>query len=126
MPLVSKKPSAAPANGEPAAAAPAAAAVVAAVGGGGGAAAPPPTAVLRMPDGTEILLPVLTDAAGARFLDVRRLQPTTGICTFDPGFGSTACEFSCVLGRPVGEAENILGTNRSTDRLLLITGHYPK
>jgi hypothetical protein len=98
MPLFAKKPSAAapPANGEPAAAAPPAPeaagpmAAVAAAAGGAAAAAPPPTAVLRMPDGAEILLPVLTDAAGARFLDVRRLQPTTGICTFDPGFTSTA------------------------------------
>jgi len=32
---------------------------------------------------------VLRDAAGATFVDVRRLYPDTGICTFDPGFNST-------------------------------------
>eukprot|EP00887_Chlorella_sp_A99_P000800 scaffold5.g800.t1 len=33
--------------------------------------------------------------AGDKFIDIRRLQPTTGLCTFDPGFGSTAsCESS--------------------------------
>ncbi|KAK2077381.1 hypothetical protein QBZ16_004226 [Prototheca wickerhamii] len=52
-------------------------------------------AVLKMPDGQEIKLPVLLDSAGAQFVDIRKLQPSTGICTFDPGFGSTAsCESS--------------------------------
>jgi citrate synthase len=52
-------------------------------------------ATLRLPDGVEITLPLLVDASGSRFIDVRKLQPTTGICTFDPGFGSTAaCESS--------------------------------
>ncbi len=37
-----------------------------------------PCATLRMPDGREIQLPVLTDAAGATFVDVRKLQPETG------------------------------------------------
>ena len=37
-----------------------------------------PSATLRLPDGREVSLPVLTDAAGALFLDVRRLQPDTG------------------------------------------------
>ena len=32
-------------------------------------------AVLRMPDGLEIELPVVTDAAGAKYVDIRRLQP---------------------------------------------------
>ena len=115
MPLFAKKP---PANGEPDAAAPTPGAdpagAVAAAAAAAAAPPPPPTAVLTMPDGQEILLPVLTDAAGARFLDVRRLQPATGICTFDPGFGSTG-EFSCVLGQPV-EAENVLETNQPTDQ----------
>jgi citrate synthase len=52
-------------------------------------------AEVKLPDGTIITLPVLRDVAGNRFLDVRKLQPTTGICTFDPGFTSTAsCESS--------------------------------
>jgi hypothetical protein len=38
----------------------------------------PPVATLRMPDGSEVQLPVLTDAAGALFVDVRKLQPETG------------------------------------------------
>jgi hypothetical protein len=32
-------------------------------------------AVLRMPDGSEIKLPVLLDSAGAQFVDIRKLQP---------------------------------------------------
>ena len=37
----------------------------------------------------------LQDASGARFIDIRKLQPTTGICTYDPGFTSTgACDSS--------------------------------
>ena len=44
----------------------------------------------RTPDGREIVLPVLTDAAGATFLDVRRLYPDHSVCTYDPGFNSTA------------------------------------
>jgi citrate synthase len=52
-------------------------------------------AVLTMPDGTKVEFPVLLDSSGAKFIDIRKLQPTTGICTFDPGFGSTAsCESS--------------------------------
>ncbi|DBA92912.1 hypothetical protein WJX79_000420 [Trebouxia sp. C0005] len=47
------------------------------------------TVSLKLPDGQELELPLLKDAAGNRFLDVRKLQPTTGICTFDPGFTST-------------------------------------
>eukprot|EP00884_Botryococcus_braunii_P014033 jgi/Botrbrau1/22630/Bobra.176_1s0057.1 len=47
-------------------------------------------ATVNLPDGTSITIPLLTDAAGCRFLDVRKLQPTTGIVTFDPGFTSTA------------------------------------
>ena len=38
-----------------------------------------PCATLRLPDGREVSLPVLTDAAGALFVDVRRLQPDTGV-----------------------------------------------
>ncbi|KIZ03654.1 type II citrate synthase [Monoraphidium neglectum] len=50
-------------------------------------------AKLSLPGGKTLDLPILTDAAGNTFIDIRRLQPTTGICTFDPGFTSTAaCE----------------------------------
>ena len=50
-------------------------------------------AMLRMPDGREIELPVMRDADGNQFVDVRKLHPSTGICTFDPGFTSiAACE----------------------------------
>ena len=34
------------------------------------------TAVLKMPDGSSIDLPVLVDSNGAKFVDVRKLQPT--------------------------------------------------
>ena len=33
---------------------------------------------------------MLTDAVGATFLDVRRLYPEHAVCTYDPGFNSTA------------------------------------
>ena len=33
------------------------------------------TAVIKMPDGTEIECPVLLDTNGAKFLDVRKLHP---------------------------------------------------
>ena len=36
-----------------------------------------------------VSLPVLIDAYGAQFVDIRRLQPETGICTYDDGFSST-------------------------------------
>mmetsp|Transcript_9683 Transcript_9683/g.23916 ORF Transcript_9683/g.23916 Transcript_9683/m.23916 type:complete len:431 (-) Transcript_9683:597-1889(-) len=50
-------------------------------------------ATLTLPGGRTVEIPVLRDAAGATFLDVRRLFPETGVCTFDPGFNSTAsCE----------------------------------
>jgi len=51
-------------------------------------------AKLKMPGTeTEIELPVLLDAFGNRFIDIQSLQPKYGICTYDPGFGSTAsCE----------------------------------
>ena len=54
---------------------------------------PPPdasTATVHLPDGRVVSLPVLTDNAGAIFLDVQRLYPEHKICTFDPGFNSTA------------------------------------
>jgi citrate synthase len=50
-------------------------------------------AKVTLPDGQELELPFLQDAAGNKFLDVRKLHPSTQICTFDPGFTSTAsCE----------------------------------
>lgn len=34
------------------------------------------TALLKMPDGQEITLPVLLGSSGDKFVDIRRLQPT--------------------------------------------------
>jgi len=48
------------------------------------------SATLYLPDGRVLRLPVLRDNAGATFLDVRRLYPEHAVCTFDPGFNSTA------------------------------------
>ncbi|KAI8476166.1 MAG: hypothetical protein J3K34DRAFT_455912 [Monoraphidium minutum] len=57
-----------------------------------------------LPGGRTLELPLLKvtgdralqrDAADNLFIDIRKLQPSTGICTFDPGFTSTAaCESS--------------------------------
>lgn len=33
-------------------------------------------ATVNLPDGTVISVPLLTDAAGCRFLDIRKLQPS--------------------------------------------------
>lgn len=41
--------------------------------------------------GKEIELPVLEDTFQNVFVDISKLQPTTKICTFDPGYTSTAC-----------------------------------
>jgi hypothetical protein len=38
------------------------------------------TAVIKMPDGTEIECPVLLDTNGAKFLDVRKLHPRYVFC----------------------------------------------
>jgi len=48
------------------------------------------TAKLTLPSGEVLSLPMLLDAAGGRFLDVRRLYGESGLCCFDPGFSSTA------------------------------------
>lgn len=37
-------------------------------------------AVLKMPDGSEIKLPVLLDSAGAQFVDIRKLQSSYVSC----------------------------------------------
>lgn len=57
------------------------------------------TATLSLSDGTSIELPVVRDAAGARFVDVQNLFATAGICTYDPGFTSTASCASAVRAR---------------------------
>ena len=47
-------------------------------------------AKLKMPGAeTEIELPVLLDVFGNQFIDIQSLQPKHGLCTYDPGFGST-------------------------------------
>lgn len=61
------------------------------------------SATLTLPDGRVLQLPVLRDAAGATFLDVRRLYPEHGVCAFDPGFNSTA---SCASAITYIDGEN--------------------
>jgi len=61
------------------------------------------SATLTLPDGRVLELPVLRDAAGATFLDVRRLYPEHAVCTFDPGFNSTA---SCASAITYIDGEN--------------------
>jgi citrate synthase len=48
---------------------------------------------LTLPNGDEVELPYMEDSAGQKFVDIRKLYNGHGICTFDPGFNSTAsCE----------------------------------
>ena len=54
------------------------------------------TATLSLSDGTSVELPVVRDASGARFVDVQNLFAIAGICTYDPGFTSTASCTSAV------------------------------
>jgi len=50
-------------------------------------------ASLALPNGQTVQLPMLVDSAGSSFVDIRNLYGETGVCCFDPGFGSTAsCE----------------------------------
>jgi citrate synthase len=51
-------------------------------------------AVLRVPGiDADIELPVLFDSFGGAFVDIQKLYSQHKVCTFDPGFMSTA---SCV------------------------------
>ncbi len=44
-------------------------------------------------DGREVELPVVTGVHGERGIDIRKLRATTGLVTYDPGYGNTAsCE----------------------------------
>ncbi|CAG9464379.1 unnamed protein product [Pedinophyceae sp. YPF-701] len=47
-------------------------------------------AKLTTPGGKTISLPYHRDNAGNEFVDISKLQPSTGICTYDTGFSSTA------------------------------------
>ena len=40
--------------------------------------------------GRALPLPVLADAAGAVFVDISKLYPSSGVCTLDVGYSSTA------------------------------------
>jgi citrate synthase len=56
-------------------------------------AKPAGEAVLRLPDGKELKLPMFKGSEGAPVVDVRTLYKNGGVFTFDPGFTSTAsCE----------------------------------
>jgi citrate synthase len=46
-------------------------------------------AVLYLPDGQSIELPVLTGTEGERAVDIGKLRPQTGYITMDPGYGNT-------------------------------------
>ena len=46
-------------------------------------------AVLYLPDGQSIELPVLTGTEGERAVDISKLRPQTGHITMDPGYGNT-------------------------------------
>jgi citrate synthase len=46
-------------------------------------------AVLYLPDGQTIELPVLTGSENEKAIDISKLRPTTGHITMDPGYGNT-------------------------------------
>jgi len=47
-------------------------------------------ALLRLDNGIEVELPILSGTAGPGVLSVKDLYKTTGLFTYDPGFVSTA------------------------------------
>ena len=53
-------------------------------------------ASLTLPDGRSIHLPILEDVAGNSFVDIRSLYGSLGVCTYDPGFTSTASCHSAI------------------------------
>ena len=53
------------------------------------------------------------DASGARFVDIRKLQTSTGLCTFDPGFTSTGTPLCAESAKPrIIRAHDISGMRR--------------
>jgi len=52
-------------------------------------------AVLNLPDGQTIELPVITGTENEKAIDISKLRPQTGHITLDPGYGNTgSCESS--------------------------------
>lgn len=52
-------------------------------------------AVLNLPDGQSIELPVMVGTENEHAVDISKLRPTTGYITMDPGYGNTgSCESS--------------------------------
>jgi citrate synthase len=50
-------------------------------------------AILHLPDGQTIELPVITGSENEKAVDISKLRPTTGHITMDPGYGNTgSCE----------------------------------
>ena len=50
-------------------------------------------AILHLPDGQTIELPVLTGSENEKAIDISKLRPQTGHITLDPGYGNTgSCE----------------------------------
>ena len=50
-------------------------------------------AILYLPDGQTIELPVLTGSENEKAIDISKLRPQTGHITLDPGYGNTgSCE----------------------------------
>src|SRR5215210_5192327 len=48
------------------------------------------TAILKLPDGTNLEFPVLPGTTGPEVVDIRTLYGKSGMFTYDPGFLSTA------------------------------------
>ncbi len=57
-------------------------------------------AVLNLPDGQSIELPVLIGTENEHAIDISKLRSKTGYITMDPGYGNTgSCESSIGIPR---------------------------
>lgn len=92
-------------------------------------------AILHLPDGQTIELPVMTGTEGEKAVDISKLRPQTGHITMDPGYGNTgSCESKITFldgekgilryrGIPI---EQLAGKSRFTEvAYLIIYGKLP-
>ena len=92
-------------------------------------------AILHLPDGQTIEMPVITGTEGEKAVDISKLRPQTGHITMDPGYGNTgSCQSEITFlngekgilryrGIPI---EQLAGKSRFTEvAYLIIYGKLP-